>query len=200
MISKAHDTIAISPLTSERWADLEDLFGPERGANSGCWCMWPRIARADYDAMPKADRKLAFRSIVRHGPAPGLLAYEHGQAIGWCAVGPRASFARFNSAKPSRPIESGDGPDAKLIYAITCFFVRNGHRRLGLTRRLAGAAVEFARMNGADAIDVCAIDADRPLIWGDGFVGISSVFASLGFREIARRSPRRPLMRLDLKA
>jgi hypothetical protein len=64
--------------------------------------------------------------------------------------------------------------------------------------RLAEAAIAFARQNGASAIEACPIDADRPLIWGDGFVGVSSVFTALGFREIARRSPRRPLMRLDL--
>jgi hypothetical protein len=29
-------------------------------------------------------------------------------------------------------------------------------------------------------------------------VGIASVFRDLGFEEIARRSPRRPLMRLEL--
>ena len=33
---------------------------------------------------------------------------------------------------------------------------------------------------------------------GDGFVGIASVFRALGFAEIARRSPWRPLVRLTL--
>lgn len=37
-------------------------------------------------------------------------------------------------------------------------------------------------------------------MWGEGFVGITSVFATLGFREIARRSSRRPLMRLVLSS
>jgi GNAT superfamily N-acetyltransferase len=198
MIGKAAAGVAIHPLTPERWSDLEDLFGPERGGNSGCWCMWPRIARAHYAAMEKADRKAAFHAIVRSGAVPGLIAYEGDKPIGWCAVGPRASVARFNSARASRPIETGEARDARLVYAITCFFVRTGYRKLGLTRRLASAAVEFARLNGAEAVEACTIDADRPLIWGDGFVGVSSVFASLGFREIARRSPRRPLMRFEL--
>jgi GNAT superfamily N-acetyltransferase len=198
MIKDRPAGITIEPLAPERWPDLEDLFGPERGANSGCWCMWPRISRADYQGMAKADRKKAFQALVRSGPTPGLLAYEGGKAIAWCAVGPRASFMRFNSAKASRPVEAGDGQEAMPVFAITCFYVRTGHRKLGLMKHLANAAIEFARRNRAAAVEACPIDADRPLIWGDGFVGISSVFASLGFREIARRSPRRPLMRLEL--
>ena len=190
----------IHPLTPDRWADLEDLFGPERGANSGCWCMWPRIARADYKAMDKADKKAAFRAIAQAGPPPGLLAYSDDKAVGWCAVGPRPSVVRFHGAKASRQPDDLDGPDAAHVYAITCFFIRTGYRRRGLTRLLAKAAIDFAKQNKAVAIDVCAIEADRPLIWGDGFVGIASVFDKLGFSEIARRSPRRPLMRPILTA
>ena len=51
-------TIAFHPLTPDRWADFEDLFGPDRGGNSGCWCLWPRLPRADYTLMPKAERKV----------------------------------------------------------------------------------------------------------------------------------------------
>jgi hypothetical protein len=97
------DMLAIHPLTADRWADLEELFGPQRGANSGCWCMWLRVGGADYKAMDKEGRKNAFRSIVEEGLPPGLLAYDGDKAVGWCAVGPRTSFARFQSAKSSRP-------------------------------------------------------------------------------------------------
>ena len=187
------------PLTPDRWPDLEDLFGPERGANSGCWCMWPRVKATQWKAMSKGERKAAFREVVSAGPAPGLIAYEDGIAIGWCAIGPRPSLARFDSAKASRPVAEAPA-GAAPVYAIACFYARTGHRRKGLMRRLALAAIEFARRNGARAVEACPIDADRPLIWGDGFVGVTSVFAALGFTEIARRSPRRPLMRLELGA
>lgn len=189
----------IHPLTPDRWIDLEDLFGPERGANSGCWCLWPRVPGTVFRNMDREARKAAFRELVRQGPPPGLLAYaDDGIAVGWCAVGPRPTFARFESAKTSRLAPDVSGPTTDTIYAITCFYVRNGHRRAGLTRILVQAAIEHARAQGAAAVDVCAIDTERPLVWGEGFVGIASTFRALGFREIARRSPNRPLMRLDL--
>ena len=67
-------------------------------------------------------------------------------------------------------------------------------------KQLAGAAVDFARANKALAVDACAIEPDKPLVWGEGFVGLASVFRALGFSEIARRSPRRPLMRFNVFA
>ena len=193
------DALTIHPLTVDRWADLEDLFGPERGANSGCWCMWPRVSGVAFKTMAREDRKAALHAIVAAGPPPGLLAYEGEMAVGWCAVGPRVSLARFQSAKTSRLDDGLDETAMSPIYAIGCFFIRPGYRKRGLTRRLTTEAIAYARAEGAAAIDVCAIEPQKKLSWGEGFVGIASVFTALGFEEIARRSPHRPLMRLTLR-
>jgi hypothetical protein len=40
------------------------LFGPERGADSGCWCMFWRLKRSEFHALGKAARKAAFRKLV----------------------------------------------------------------------------------------------------------------------------------------
>ncbi len=186
----------VHPLTPSRWADVEDLFGPEKGANSGCWCMWPRLTATDFQAMGREKRKGAFKSCVQKGPVPGLLLYEKDLAIGWVAVAPRAEVIRFEKARASA-LEPGEKP-AKL-YAITCFYVRTGHRKRGLMTDLAKAAIDYAKKKKAVALDVCPIDTDKPLMWGEGFVGIVSVFRDLGFKEVVRRSPRRPLMRLSFK-
>jgi GNAT superfamily N-acetyltransferase len=187
--------LAIEPLTPERWPDLEDLFGPERGACAGCWCTWPLLPRRQFLAMSKADRRSHFRAVVEAGPAPGLLAYDQGMAVGWCAVAPRQAAIRFDTARPSRPAKEGEDPSR--IFAITCFYVRAGRRGAGLTHRLARAAVAHALARGARAVEACPIDTGRKLAWGEGFVGFPGVFERLGFREIARRSPTRPLLRLD---
>lgn len=192
--AEAASKFTVHPLTPERWADVEDLFGPEKGANSGCWCMWPRLRSVDFRAMSREERKSAFRTCVKEGPAPGLLLYENGQAIGWVAVSPRAEVIRFGKAKTS---ELELDRDPAKHYAITCFYVRSGHRKRGLMSDLAKAAIDFARKKKAVALDVCPIETDKPLMWGEGFVGIASVFRELGFEEVARRSARRPLMRLS---
>jgi predicted GNAT family acetyltransferase len=191
--------LTIHPLTPDRWNDLVELFGPERGACAGCWCLWPRIRGVEFKAMDKAARRAAFRRIVERGPPPGLLAYAGGIAVGWVAVGPRASVKRFDTGKNSRLVEA-DAPDPERDWAITCFYVRSANRGEGLMTALARAAIAYARKNRARIVDVCPIEPTRTLIWGEAFVGIAPVFRPLGFVEVARRSPRRPLMRLNLRA
>jgi GNAT superfamily N-acetyltransferase len=189
---------SIVPLTAERWDDLVDLFGPEKGAASGCWCMWHRLpGRPAWDALGADGRRAAFQERVGEGPPPGLMAYRDGLAVGWVALAPREELPRFQKQKVSAlPPEAGEAPGAVL--ALHCFFIRPGHRKTGLMRALTLAAIETARASGAAAVDACPIEPDRPMQWGEGFVGLVPLFQSLGFTEIARRSPRRPLMRLSL--
>jgi hypothetical protein len=65
-------------------------------------------------------------------------------------------------------------------------------------RRLLDGAVAFAARSGAAAVEACPIDVRRRLVWGEGYVGVASVFREAGFEEVARRSPTRPLMRKTL--
>jgi GNAT superfamily N-acetyltransferase len=185
--------IVFQSRTADRWPDLEDLFGPERGANSGCWCLWPRVPNAEWQGLDREARKARFRAVVEAGPPPGILAYDNETAVGWVSVGPRPTVVRFNRSRLSRD-ETRDA-----VFAITCFYVRSGHRRSGIMPLLLDAAIAFARENGASAVDACPIDTERKLIWGEGFVGLFRVFQAAGFVEVARRSPTRPLMRLKLK-
>ncbi|MEA3454319.1 MAG: hypothetical protein U9R12_05240, partial [Candidatus Caldatribacteriota bacterium] len=50
------------PLTTERWKDLEALFG-ERGAYDGCLCMWCRLKRPQSDAFAFTGLVAAFRNV-----------------------------------------------------------------------------------------------------------------------------------------
>jgi len=82
---------------------------------------------------------------------------------------------------------------------VNCFYIRSGWRGKRLMRVLLDGALAFAAEEGARIVEACPIDSDRKLVWGEGYVGIASVFRSAGFREVARRSPTRPLMRRELK-
>ncbi len=67
------------PLTPDRWADFESLFG-ERGACGGCWCMHWRLAHADYERQKGEANKQAMKALVASGEVPGLLAYADGRS------------------------------------------------------------------------------------------------------------------------
>jgi len=183
----------IHPLTSDRWDDLVDLFGPERGASSGCWCMWWRMPRAEWDAVPRAEKRDRFRAIVGAGQPPGVLAYAGGMAIGWCAIGPRETLPRLNRSRVAGPFDDAEG-----VWAVNCFYIRAGHRGEGLMRALLDGALRYAAGEGVRVVEACPIEPARKLMWGEGYHGIASVFRAAGFREVARRSPTRPLMRKTL--
>lgn len=190
-----NDPVHIQLATPERWADLVDLFGPERGASGGCWCMWPFLRGRDWKAMTRDERRDAFQQKVDAGPVPGLLAYRGNLAVGWIALGPRMQYLRFQLGKTTQPLSDDSAQALAATYAVTCFFIRNGHRKTGLMSVLLDAGIDHAKAQGAKQLDACPMESEKPLQWGEGFVGIADVFRRAGFVEIARRSPRRPLMR-----
>eukprot|EP01037_Dinobryon_pediforme_P026110 gene26110-28519_t len=122
----------IRPLEPALWDDLVDLFGPERGASSGCWCMWHRLTgKTAWNALGGDGRKSAFKSVVETGPAPGLIAYDGSTAIGWVAIAPRSELPRFQTQKVSAPVADGQANVGAggAIFVISCFFVRPGFRK-----------------------------------------------------------------------
>ena len=184
----------IVPLTPDRWPHLEQLFGP-RGACAGCWDMWYRIKRSTWESQKGEGNREAFRQIVESGAVPGLLAYNGGKAVGWVAIEPREAYPVLARSTVLKPV------DDQPAWAITCFFIASSHRREGLTSQLAQAAVDHALSHGARIIEAYPIEprtADAPDFYL--FTGIPSMFERLGFVEVARRSPSRPIMRYTLQS
>ena len=75
------DQLIFKPVTMDEWPDLQRLFGPE-GADGGCWCMWWRIKRSEFDRDKGEANRRAMEAIIRSGEVPGLLAYLEGEPIG----------------------------------------------------------------------------------------------------------------------
>jgi GNAT superfamily N-acetyltransferase len=177
------------PLTPDRWADLERLFGP-RGACAGCWCMWCRLPRAEFQRGKGARNRGAFRKLVAAGAEPGILAYAGREPVGWCALAPREAYPRFERSRTLRPI------DDQPVWSVTCFFVARGQRRRGLSARLLEAAAAFARRRGARILEGYPVEPRQGSI-PDAFAwtGLPAAFRRAGFVEAARPSPARPIMR-----
>jgi GNAT superfamily N-acetyltransferase len=188
----ARESIEFHPATAARWRDVEKLFGP-RGACAGCWCMWARLPRAEYHAGLGARNKRALKRIVASDTPPGILAYVNGEPAGWCGLGPRADFQRLANSKILAPV------DDRPAWSVVCFFVARQHRRRGLSVRLLREAVRHAGAHGATLIEGYPTDSRSRA--ADAFVwtGLASAFERAGFREVARRSRTRPIMRRAIR-
>lgn len=181
--------IHYQPLTPENWQDFENLFGP-KGACAGCWCMWWRLKRSEFDKQKGEDNKKAMKEIINSGKVPGILAYHKDQPIAWCSIAPREDFFLLNRSRILRPID--DDP----VWSVVCLFVARPNRRKGLTQLLLKCAVNYARDNGAKIVEGYPIDTKNEN-YPDVFAGtgLYSAFKKVGFRECARRSKTRPVMR-----
>jgi GNAT superfamily N-acetyltransferase len=180
------------PLTPERWNDFEALFGP-RGACGGCWCMWWRIKRSDFDHQKGDANRLALQQIVASGEVPGLLAYYRltgGPPVGWCSVAPRDAFPALERSRILKRV------DDQPVWSAVCFFIAKTYRRQGLTISLLRAAVEYARQAGAKIVEGYPEDPRKAEIPAPfAFTGLASAFFQAGFVEVLRRSETRPIMR-----
>jgi hypothetical protein len=90
-------TLAVHPVTADRWDDLATLFG-DRGASSGCWCMFFRLTSGEFARQAGAKAREGLRGLVRGGAVPGLLAYSQGRPVGWCPVAPRLELSPGDQA------------------------------------------------------------------------------------------------------
>lgn len=181
--------IGYRPLTPERWDDLQLLFGP-RGACGGCWCMWWRLKRTDFDRQKGEVNREALRTLVAAGQTLGILAYVDGVPVGWCGIAPRETLPALDR---SRILERVDD---RPVWSVNCFFVARAYRRRGMTVGLLRAAIAYAAAQGAQIVEGYPV-APRSPTMPDVFAwtGMLSAFQQAGFVEVARRSETRPIMR-----
>ena len=182
-------SFVIKPLTPDLWPALEDLFGP-RGACSGCWCMYWRIGAA-YRRRPATRNRVDFRDVVRQGPPPGLVAFDGELAVGWCQLTPRDALPFLDRQWRLKRV------DELPVWSISCFYVRIGYRRRGVTTALIREALRVAKRAKAPALEAYPFDA--ALSPSSTSTGYASTFARFGFKVVARRIPARPIMRHDLR-
>src|SRR4051794_6793426 len=108
--------LTFQPLVPKRWPDLEALFG-ERGACGGCWCMWWRLTRAEFQKQKGQRNKAAFKKIVEAAEIPGVLAFAEGKPVGWCAVAPREDYPLLERSRTLARV------DDEAVWSVTCLFV-----------------------------------------------------------------------------
>jgi len=180
------------PLTPSRWVDLEKLFGP-RGACGGCWCMWWRRPRAQFEKQKGAGNRRALKRIVSSGKPPGLLAYAGREPVGWVALAPRAEYPVLDGSRVLARV------DEKPVWSVPCFFIAKPFRGKGVSVKLLRAAAAYARKRGARILEgypVVAKKGRMPDVFA--YTGLPGTFERAGFVEILRRSPTRPIMRKTL--
>jgi len=183
----------IHPLTPERWDDFENLFG-ERGAYGGCWCMWWRTTRKEFEANQGEKNRLALKTLVDGGAVPGLLGYVEGAPAVWCALGPREDFPSIGRSRVLKPV------DETPVWSLPCLFVGREFRGRGLAELMILGALDYVRARGGRVVEAYpTVPRGTRLPPVSSFMGFPEVFARAGFVEVARPSDARMIMRNAIK-
>ncbi|MBW8040743.1 MAG: GNAT family N-acetyltransferase [Planctomycetes bacterium] len=193
MQSKAAKKIKILPLIPQRWDDFERLFG-QKGACGGCWCMWWKLKRSDFEKKKGRENKKAMKRIINSGQFPGLLAYHQNEPIGWCSVSKRDSYPVLERSWVLKRI------DSEQVWSIVCFYIRKDKRRLRVSERLLREAINYVKRQRGKILEGYPIEPKKksmPDVFA--WVGLASSFRKIGFTEAARRSETRPIMRYYIK-
>lgn len=184
--------LTFHPLTPERWDDFERLFGPN-GACAGCWCMWFRLTRKEFDAGKGEGNRRAMADLVAAGRVPGIMAYEGDEPVGWCSVAPREEFSRLERSRTLARL------DDEPVWSVVCLFVPRSQRGRGIAASLLEAAAEHVRSRGGRVVEGYAVEPRKGRM-ADAFAfpGPAAAYLEAGFEEVARRSETRPIMRRRL--
>ncbi|TCP52582.1 acetyltransferase (GNAT) family protein [Tumebacillus sp. BK434] len=198
-------SISVVPANEASWEDLEAVLGAARCHSGRCYCQRYKIPVSKWNQIDDDERAFLLRAETNcgnpeAGTTSGLLAYLDDEPVGWCAIEPRIAYKKLSSSRVPWAGRNEDKQD-EGVWAITCFLIRNGYRRRGITYELTRAAVEFARKRGARAVEGYPMITvpDKEITWGELHVGSRNAFAAAGFREVTRPTERRVVMRLDLE-
>jgi GNAT superfamily N-acetyltransferase len=203
-------SLSVVPANQVPWDDLKAVFGDRDSGRCNCqrfktrgW-FWEQATdeqrRAQLRDQANCDDPTATSTT-------GLVAYlrDHGQKatpVGYVAVEPRTEYPRLRGLPTVWKGRPDEDKQDDSVWAVTCFVVRKGYRRRGITYALAEAAVGYARANGARALEGYAMltQPGREITWGELHVGARQVFAEAGLAEVSRPSVRRAVMRIDFTA
>ena len=132
------------------------------------------------------------KKLMETGRPPGLIGYRGKVPVGWVSIGPREEYARLARSPVMKPI------DDQPVWSVICFVVPAEYRGQGVARALLAGAVAYAKKHGAKLIEAYPVDRASRSKDDTMWFGAKSMYDKAGFREVARRKPQRPVVRLAL--
>ena len=194
-------TLAFRPLTPELMDDFGVVLRGNFGA--GCWCMFPRLTRKQTQELPgecsvSRRRRAAMAELAARDRAPGLLAFEGDEPVGWIAVAPRHELIRVDRSRATPPV------DEMNVWVIPCVTVRKTERGRGIAVALIRAAVEYAFAHGAPAVEAYPRAGRERTGDDNAYFGTEPMFRRAGFgiirpppENLPRNWTPRVTMRMD---
>ena len=191
-------SVEIRPATLARFDDVATMLGPKDPDSSVCWCLSHRLDSKTNRALTGRARAEYVRQLCNRSVAPGVLAYDEVDVVGWAAVAPRSDLPFARSTKIPHV-------DQLPVWSVWCIRVRPGRRGKGISHALLDGAVGYARSKDAPAVEGYPVDnVGKKVDLTMAYVGTRKLFEDAGFVKAADTDSvsagfPRVLMRLDLR-
>lgn len=183
------EDLIIRPLTSEYWSYFGELFGA-KGAYGGCWCMWWRLTRREFEKGQGGGNRRAMKRIVDSGNIPGLLAFKDRKPVGWCSVAPREHYSVLERSHVLKRL------DDQPVWSIVCFYIHKDYRKQGIGGKLIRAAMQYVKASGGKIIESYPTrPRTKKLPPVSSFMGFPHIFRAAGFVACKRASASKVIMR-----
>ena len=172
---------------------LIDALGTvlRRSWGTGCWCMYPRLTDAQMRELPGSGaahqrRRDAMTQLAHRQRAPGLLAFEGDEPVGWIAIAPRTELARLERSRATPRVDDAD------VWVIPCVTVRKAARGRGIALALIRAAVAYATEHGAPAVEAYPRAGATRTGDNNAYFGTEPLFRRAGFQVVRPPLEHRP--------
>jgi GNAT superfamily N-acetyltransferase len=135
-------------------------------------------------------------TLARRRRAPGLLAFEGDEPVGWIAVAPRSELARVDASRATPRV------DDEAVWVIPCITVRKAARGRGIALALIRAAVAYASEHGAPAVEAYPRAGAARTGDDNAYFGTEPLFRRAGFqvvREPLKNRPRNWIARVTMR-
>lgn len=88
--------LTIHPATSARFDDVVEMLGPKKHPKAdACWCLAYRLGTSQAAKLGVEGKRDCVAALCRKRRAPGVLAYQDGEVVGWAAIAPGDELAQF---------------------------------------------------------------------------------------------------------
>jgi predicted GNAT family acetyltransferase len=146
------------------------------------------------DGVTRAERnRRGLKALTRKETPPGLIGYRGKTPVGWISLGPREDYRKLQRSIVMKPV------DDEKVWSIICFVVPGEHRGQGIAAGLLEGAIAYARKKRVRILEAYPVDRAGRSRDESLWFGTKAMFDAAGFREVARRRPQRPVMRLILR-
>ena len=165
---------------------MDELGAVLRGSwGAGCWCLFPRLTDAQMRELPGSGstsqrRRDAMTKLARRRTAPGLLAFDGDEAVGWVAIAPRSELTRVDRSRATPRVDDED------VWVIPCITVKKTARGRGIALALIQAAVDYAGERGAPAVEAYPRAGAQRTGDDNAYIGTEPLFRRAGFRVIRK--------------